>query len=312
MRKIISAALALTVAGGVYLAGQPAEASNMGFKLERSLDLIRDVNNRPHGNLYYVSFPLFNGLGDVANSAPTPNNKCVGDPTGPPAGDNVINADDAICDLWTSRQGDMAFTYIDRDTCSKRSRTATNQGAIIGIRFSGAYTDVLTRDVGYAVNIGSAGSTTLSPQNRAVIVGSHDPSYAGRQILFAPGCGPTANREDLLNLPYHTMYQFADEILCGLENVDWVDANGDGKPDTCDPARGAIFDGQTGQFHGLSVTTFDNDANTFVSRVVTRNALLPPPGLVFTNTNFDLRPGDAYLLNLSRQHVPTTFLSPHF
>src|SRR2546426_9138008 len=110
LRKLTVAALALAVAGGVYLAGAPAHASNMGFKLERNFRVERDpATNRAFTNIYFLSFPLFNGLDpDLANTAAIGTGgvtqPCVGDTGGPAAGDGILNADDAICDFFAARR----------------------------------------------------------------------------------------------------------------------------------------------------------------------------------------------------------------
>lgn len=322
-RKIISAALALTVAGGVYLAAPSAEASNMGFKLERSFDLTRDAGTgRAYLNLYLLSYPLFNGLADVADGAFAGGNKCVGDVGGPTVGDGFIDSNDAICDHWVSRTGSFVFQKFNRDTCAFQARTATLGG--FGIQFTGTFSylpsadtnnliaNATGREIGYEVLVSSS-SATVSPTNRAVVVGSHDPSFTGRAIISASGCARNAAHLDIQNLPYHTMYQRANEILCGLEGVDWVDvANPIGDPDTCPNGTvaanaGIPFDG----VHTLAVQTYDNEvAHGYVPRTVTIN---PITRLVsFTGNNFALRPGDAYLLVINPDHVPTTFLSPHF
>src|SRR5438128_2695007 len=131
-RNVRAAATALALAGGVYLMGAaPAAASNMGFKLERSFDLVRRPNGTPLQNIYWLSRNLFDGLGDVAG-APNPNNPCVGDPTGPAVGNGIIDSDDMICDMWTARTtplnaGVFTLTYIKREECTPVSRIATIQ-----------------------------------------------------------------------------------------------------------------------------------------------------------------------------------------
>jgi len=137
-RRLLTAALALSMAGGVYLASAPAQASNMGFKLERDLDYKTNASGVPLTNIYWLSFPYFNGLGDVANSLaidPTTTraykNKCVGEATGPTTADGWINVDDAICDLWTARittpngpAGTFSMTYFSRRDCLPQTRNA--------------------------------------------------------------------------------------------------------------------------------------------------------------------------------------------
>lgn len=331
-RNVRAAVAALALAGGVYLAGSvPAEASNMGFKLERSLDLIRRTSdNRPLQNVYWISFPLFNGLADLADSQFSGGNKCI-ETGGATTPDGVINSDDAICDMWTARSnpataGTFTFSYINRDTCTPTARNGTI--SLGQVRFTGVAFP-LVPEIGYQALITVAAGATFSPQNRAVIVGSHDPSFAGRQIIASPTCptgapnccGASAPRTDLINLPYHTMYQKADEILCGLEGVDWVDANGNGTPDLCwkensSPANttfDAGVDTTTGVFDGrvaMSVAYFDNTEGT--NAPVARNVTIALGQLRFTGTPYNLVPGDAYLLTLSKTHTPTTWLSPHY
>lgn len=326
-RNVRAAATALALAGGVYFVGaMPAAASNMGFKLERSFDLVRrSTDNRPLQNIYWVSRPLFDGIGDVANSAATETNKCVGDATGPAAGDGLFNVDDTICDMWAARTniptaGTFTMTYIKREECTPVSRTGTV--ALGQIRFTGLlYT--LQADIGYQVLTTAPAGVT--PLNRAVIVGSHDPSFAGRAITAAPTCpagqttnccGANAARTDLINLPYHTMYTNSDEILCGLEGVDWTDVGGrpdkcwddtdaDGRYDAGEPTTG-VFDGRV----GMTVSKFANDEIT--NGPIARTATIAVGALRFTGTRYDLVPGDAYLLNITKTHTATTWISPHY
>lgn len=317
-RNFKVAAVALALAGGVYLAGSaPAEASNMGFKLERSFDLVRNTaSGRPLQNIYWVSHPYFNGLGDVADGAATSLSKCVGDADGPASGDGTIDSYDAICDMWTARSnrtqaGAFSFSYFKSLECVPVSHNAS---VGLGGRLSFAGTPfTLTPDIGYQVIIGVPPGATYSPQNRAVIVGSHDPAFTGHAIVAAPNCvppnttnccGPTAGRLDMINLPYHTMYTRAYELLCGLEGVDWVDADANGRPDTC---TGGIYDGA----HGIAVNYFNNTEaiNAPVSASVA-------PGIGgrpnFAGTNYNLVPGDAYLVNIPALQTPTNFISPHY
>jgi len=314
-RKLTAATLALTVAGGVYMTAGSAQASNMGFKLERSFAVVRENPSDPRTtflNIYQLSYPLFNGLGDVADASFAGiASKCVGDPSGPTTGDGVINSFDAICDSFTDRLlnngNSFNFSRFNRDTCLFEASFAAK--GFTGVSFGGA-PFVLERDAGFWITVQS--TFVPAPQNRAVIVGSHDPSYTGRQIRVpASNCLP---RLDLISLPYHSMYKKADEINCGLEGLDWVDTTpADGNPDTCTMG---IFDG----VHLMAVQTFDNindDStttldNTMNTRTVTFSAFPPPGRLLFAGVNFDLTPGDGYQLSISPGHITTTFISPHF
>jgi hypothetical protein len=329
-RRIWSAALALTLAGGVYLAGAPAQASNMGFKLERDFDFKRTsaTGGRALINIYYVGLPYFNGMGDVANTNDPAANKCVGDPgTSPAVGDGIINSDDAICEFWPARAtrattppGSFAFSYFDTNTCSIVTRLAR---IVLGnVQFSLTpfpATGDLNTAIGYQINVGVSPGTNPDQRNRAVIVGSHDPSFTGRTIAYTPTCGTggppccnaaTAARIDLIAVPYHSMYQMSVELLCGLRGVDWPDTNNDWIPDDrlCD---GGISD----QSHTIAVTTVKNDdpATGGTSGYVSQSARYVLGNLTLTPvTPFALIPGEAYQVNIPAGHVTTTFLSPHF
>lgn len=332
-RKLSAAALAVAVAGGVYLSGASAEASNMGFKLERSFATVRGGSG-DFLNIYLLSFPLYNGLGDIADSNhPAPNSRCVGDTAGPTAGDGEINADDAICDLWTDRSAgsdnSFAFSRFDRDTCGFQPAIAS-WDSFGGFSYGGTPFVLAEADAAYQINTTvPTGAPTVT--NRAVIVGSHDPGYPGREIRRpASGCSPA---NDYLNLPYHTMYQESAEVLCGLKGVQWVDANGDTLPDNCwvesdldgdgNPDFNGVLDaGETASgifapFDGSAITvlTFDNDAdglgndNNYIAQIVSYDSF---GGLAFSAPSFSLRPGDGYLINIAPNHQITTWLSPHF
>ena len=117
MSRMSRAALAaLALAGGACLITGTAQASNMGFKLERSFDVNRNAAGLALRNEYWVSQPLFNGLGDVGyhdTDAALSNKRCVSATN--PAGDGLIDVLDALCDYWTART----------TTCAPFSRTAS-------------------------------------------------------------------------------------------------------------------------------------------------------------------------------------------
>lgn len=306
MSRMRTVATALALAGGVYCLGAgTAQASNMGFKLERSFDLIRNATTgRPQQNIYWLSQPLFNGLGDVGVSdANGLNGCCVGFGTCAATGDGRIESIDAVCEYWTAKSdlptaGAFQWTYYDRETCLKRSYT----GAVAGGRmvFSGPSL-ALDREVGYQIVIGTNTAGTASPVNRAIVVGSHDPGFAGRTIR--PGATCTQQiQQDLLNLPYHTMYRTSDEILCGLEGTDWTpDVNGN--PATC---PNGLFDGA----RSLQVEWFENNSGASLPRG--RTVSFVGTRLLFNGAEFDLVPGEAYRLSLNAAQTPKTWLSPHF
>jgi hypothetical protein len=321
-RRTWSAVLALSLAGGVYLTAMPAQASNMGFKLERDFNFKRTsaAGGAPLQNIYYVSIPYFNGLGDVADSTVPNASKCIGDPNGPPgpAGDGHINSDDVICDWWTARAnpptaGAFQLLSIDSANCGFFSRTGAIQfgaPAFAGTAFPPAGTDLWTNR-GYQVNLTTG--ATGDPQNRAIIVGSHDPSFTGQVIHFSTTCGTAAPRADLLNVPYHTMYQKTVELLCGLRGVDWDDADNNWRPDDPSPAgcAGGIFDGA----RPITVLGAFNDDPALggFSQFRGQTAAIQFGNVVLNPADpFDLIPGEAYRVSISAGHVDTTFLSPHF
>lgn len=347
-RRIWSAALALSMAGGVYLTSVPAQASNMGFKLERDVDYRVNTGGTPLQNIYWVSVPYFNGLGDLANTLATNTNKCVGETGGPLAADGWINVDDVLCDWWQSRitapgapAGTFSVTYFKRSDCIPATRNAVFRfGAP---NFSGDIfpvddgdpdpsnnTDLWT-DIGYQVNLAAPVGST--PTNRIIVVGSHDPAFAGHSVVATadcavtggtpPCCAATAPQRDIVAVPYHTMYRKAVELLCGLEGTDWVDDGrradgittagtaGDARPDHVDECDTSIFDGT----NSMASSMFFNDEVT--NGVKTCTVALRFGNISWTacpdNQNFDLVPGEGYLLNISQTHATTTtFLSPHF
>jgi len=276
------------------LPAPPAEPkSNMGFRLLTYLDPTEGFCNH-----YLVAVPLFFGLGDEADSS-------LADPCSTTTGDGTLNADDVLCSWWTSRDGGMVVSRWDEPTQSWQSRTAWRDAATGDVHFAGAWTAPLVPGEAYAADVSAPDGSSLS--NPVVIVGSHDPSTTGQPLSVPPG---ESRWTVLLNLPYHTMYWHLDEILCGLRDVDWVDGDADGWPDTCD---GGIFDSLTGS--RVLVGTFDDDpasptADSYVWLSVRTD---PATGLlVFEGVNDELVPGRAYLATAEAPHGGRTFLSPHF
>jgi hypothetical protein len=288
----------------------------MGFKLERAFTVQPNLRN-----FYFVSFPLFNGLSDIADDRiPTPGNPCVGAPNG----DGIVNATDAICDLWTSSgdsMGEAGFSIqkYDTSTCLFTARSAVKLPTGPDNWFyTGAFQDDITiginREIGYLINVRKGPmDPDGSIENRAVIVGSHDPSFAGHTVSSA-NCNT-----DILSLSYHTMYRSVAEILCGLEGVDWVPHETDGFPaDPLDPSThlcpNGIFDPGGGVGLGTTVQTFDNDpgsasANLYVAFTAVS---LGPGGIRFIGTNYNLQPGEAYLVSIATGVADRVFNSPHF
>lgn len=284
-----------------------AHAGNMGFRLERSFNLVRNATTgRPLPSVYWLSQPLLNGLGDVGVSDANGSNACcVGVGACPATGDGRIESVDAVCEYWTAKSdisnaGVFQWSFYDRETCLKRSFTGVI--ALGGIRFTGVSV-ALDREIGYEIVVGTSRAGTATPVNDAVIVGAHDPSFAGRTIRPGTRCAASALHQDMLNLPYHSVYRTSDEILCGLEGTAWLDADVNGNPDTC---PGGLFDGA----HAIQVEWFRNGLTT--SQAHGRTAFLLLGHLGFTGMEFDLVPGEAYRLTMLPTQTPRVWLPPHF
>jgi hypothetical protein len=250
-------------------------------------------------------------------------NKCVGDPGGPAAGDGRITATDLICAWWTARAnpvtaGTLSLYTIKSSECSLYGRSGTVQ--LGAIRFTGPDFPI-DPSIGLDVFVTVPGTASYSPHNHAVIDGMGDPTFSKR-LTWSPTCtggqttnccGANAPRTDFLSTPYDTVYRTSDEILCGLEGVDWQDVNGDGMPDACfDDANGngridrgeaptGIWDGA----HAMTVYRFINEPvpNGMVARTVT----LALGRSRVTGVRFDLVPGDAYLYKMGPNYLPVTW-----
>lgn len=308
------------------LAALPCSAQQ--YRYTRNLDLVRrTADNRALQNVYWVTLPLVPIVADAADTGSPLSNKCVGDVDGPPAGDGVINADDLICAWWTARSdrnaaGAFTLYRVVTNRCTQDFRSAS---VIMGTpRFLGTPFD-LEEGIGYQVLVTVPTGSTASPRNSAVITGDYDRAYPGRTLTPTPDCGPgqvtnccapAATRLDLVSTPPDTLYRTAYEILCGLAGVDWMDGNGDGRPDTCwsdANANGRWDTGEltTGIFDGrvaASVSYFDN--SEAINAPSSCTATIQLGGLRFTGTNYPLRPGDAYLITLSKTHTTTVYLPP--
>jgi len=256
-------------------------------------------------------------------------NHCVGEANAPPgpAGDGRIDSDDAICDWWQARfmltpvsGGTFAIGMVDAPNCAFVFSSASMRlGAVTwGVQAPFPASGDLRTDIAYQVSVDR--SPTGDPRNRAVIVGSHDPSFAGHVLSYSNSCGPLAPRQDLITVPYHTMYEKPVEIACGLRGVDWEDANPqDWIPDQ--PARppftvcgGGLFDGT----HTLSVQTVRVEDPAVPGNINGFQALVTSFSVVSgyrwqpAVSPFDLKPGEGYMISVVAGHVPTTFRSPHF
>src|SRR5207248_2553923 len=144
----------------------------------------------------------------------------------------------------------------------------------------------------------------------ATIVGASDPAAPCQPVQVpTSGCAPAMM---LVSVPWHTLDRRADEILCGRQDIDWLDfAPMDGDPDTC---PNGIFDNGIGASHAISIEWFDDDptsptGNQYVARAV-RKSSLPPNPFLFTGMRFDLGLTDAYLVVVGPAHSGTSYCAP--
>lgn len=312
----------LALAAAMILAS-PAPAQQAW---ERDLDFVRRTwDNGPLQNIYGVSLPHLPTLPDAANTGTALSNKCVGDPDGPPAGDGIFNADDLICYWWTARSdrataGTFTLQRPRTDRCAFEFRAATV--ALGEIRFAGTPYPI-EPGMGLQVRITTLPGSPDSPRNRARFEGNHDPAFPGRVIAATPTCAPgqavdccgrNVRRFDLVSVPYHSVFTSSFELLCGLDGVDWQDADADGLPDACwDDLDG---DGQhdageppTGLFDGrVAMSVGYHDNRETINAPVYHYVTFALGRMRFGGVRFDLRPGEAYLVDMSRTHSPTIFL----
>ena len=155
-------------------------------------------------------------------------------------------------------------------------------------------------------------------------MGDHDDTWSGLPILYTPTCpagapnccGPLSPRRELISLPYHVTYTTSYEILCGLEGVDWVDDDADGRPDTCWDDRNANGrrdpgEGLTGVFDGsAAITVYYPDMFPELNGITSHTAAWTLGRLRFTGTPFSLLAGEAYMLMLSPAHTPSLWYPP--
>jgi hypothetical protein len=254
--------------------------------------------------VYYLSLPDYPLLDDVADSDPpmwTANGVCLG----PGRGDGIINADDLLCTIFGSGtpmtgRGLLAFFRFDRTACGYDTRYLYFEYIFEELTSAGSWTAPLDPRDGIWVTV----PFDVAADNVVTLRGWCD-ADAPPVVIGPPpsGCRPVL---PILQVPWITPYRQADEILCGLEGVDWVDGDGDGDPDTC---PNGIFDGTT----PITVVSFDNDPDTVPESDnlrIGRTALRTDLGLAFLGRNFPLVRGAAYEAVVRLGHSPTLWDPP--
>lgn len=275
----------------------------------RNIDVVRDDPSIPATswqNIYLLSWPEIPDIGDIGDSTAS-GNRCVGDPGSTATPDGIVNSTDAICHIWRggiAAWGDsLAFQRPDSDACTFQVEVMSL--GLLGVAFSGAAFP-LAPGAAYWVTVNG---TRVAPPTRAVVLrGWNDSTWAG-DIIQPPvsRCRPSVK---LLHLPFDMLYRTADEILCGLEGIDWQDGDLDGDPDTC---PNGIFDGST----PISVETFDNDPSAAPTgdprsddSGVPRSVLMTNLGLQFLGPPFAVGPGDAVLVQIRDEHATSLLVPP--
>ena len=158
----------------------------------RHFDVIRDVPSQPitsWRNIYLIDWPENIGLRDVGSSTAV-GNRCVGDPGSAATPDGVIDSTDAICTLWTSREGTFFLSRFDAGTCQFSVQTATKGPSIA---FGGLPFPILPGQ-SYVVAV-STGSFSSLPRTPGILAGSCDRPGPGSASRYRPRvAGPPTSR----------------------------------------------------------------------------------------------------------------------
>jgi hypothetical protein len=312
-RALVAALAFLALLVGAVV---PAEAQQ--FSVRRSLDHRRSGNGQPLQNKYWISLPLQPDLPDDCNFGATSlASRCVGDPGGPVSGDGVIDSCDLLCAWWTARSnhataGVMVVSRWQPETCEWQHVSGSwgfrDRMSVAGERFP------VDPTVGYQAVVAVPVGARYDPINPIVLSGDPDPSWTGTRIFSSTTCGPMGRRGHLVVFPFDALYARAQEILCGLEGVDWVDERDvsgnpgpDGNPDTCWDDRdgdlrydaGEPLTGVHDGMRGIGVSYWDNTTN--MNGPVTRTVApgFPAGRLSWNGPNLALVPGEAYYVSCS-------------
>lgn len=277
-RNAWMAAFAVAVIG--MLVAPLAFGSNMGFKLERNLDLV------PGGLSYYVmSFPFYRSVQDLYHSG----NDDFGS-------DGSVMSDDVLADWFTNGDGscdggwecDGSISLLrfvnDPQAGGDFNKwvgqtiawnTFLNKPQVSGTPFD--IDNAGDPGKGYLVQIPSGTSFPV------VIVGSHNPSVTEFVMTFENG----ALNKHPFSLPYHTTFTDSQQLLDAIPAPDFE--------------------------NGISLLRFINDPadgqfNQWVGQTVVWNTFLQEKQ--FSGTPFPLVPGDGYLFILNAEPANTTASVP--
>lgn len=279
-RNAWMAAVAVAVVG--LLVAPLAFGSNMGFKLERNLDLV------PGGLSYYsMSFPFYRSFGDLWDSGANDFGS-----------DAAVMSDDVLADWFTGGDGTCDGGW-ECDGSISLLRFVNDPGTDLNkwVGQTIAYNVFQQKAVmsGTAFDIDNAadpgkGFLVQIPsgtQFPVVIVGSHNPDETDFVMTFMTG----ALNKHPFSLPYHTTYSDSEQLLDGIPDPDFK--------------------------KGISLLRFINDPadgqfNQWVGQTVAWNDFTMEK--VFSGTPFPLVPGDGYLfvLNAEPENVAAAVPLPHY
>jgi hypothetical protein len=259
-RLLLSAAVA-----GV-LAATAASGSNMGFRLERDLEFVRD------GVSYYlISLPFNRAFADLWDMGANDFGQ-----------DQVVDSADVLADWYTGGDGScdggwecdgiISLLYFVNDPGDPNFNRWVGQtlayNPFTSHTMSGTPFDIENATDparGYLVQV-PAGTTFP-----VVIHGSHDPDVTEFVMTHVPG----GLNKHVLSLPYHTTYQDSIELLDSIPAPDY--------------------------WNGVSILRFVNDPshpqfNQWVGQTIAWNEFLAMKQV--SGAPFPLVPGEGYMLTL--------------
>jgi hypothetical protein len=272
------AAVAVAVVG--LLVAPLAFGSNMGFKLERNLDLV------PGGLSYYVmSFPYYRSFADgwdtMANDFGQDTNVMSDDVLA-----DWFTGGDGTCDGGWECDGSISLLRFVNDPAAGGDfnqwvgQTIAFNQVTQELQMSGTAFDITNAadpGKGYLVQIPSGTSFPV------VIVGSHNPSVTEFIMTFENG----ALNKHPFSLPYHTTFTDSQQLLDTIPDPDFRS--------------------------GVSLLRFINDPadgqfNQWVGQTVAWNDFTQQK--VFSGNPFPMVPGDGYLFVLNGEPPNTTAVVP--
>lgn len=192
---------------GIVLMVAPAQASNMGFKLERTLQW---QNN--YFNYFYVSIPFFRSFTDWDTSGTVTSDDALIDwfVKSHPAGTDLLTLGSmTIVGFDNEPGGDIALdnAFYGRQIVP----TGTDTYIIVGnVPDPGFPIDEVSTPGWRGYQIQLAGDATNPPSHPIVIVGSHNPAVTEATM---PNVANFFNFY-MVSIPYHTTWTLSDDVLC--------------------------------------------------------------------------------------------------